>query len=392
MNRALFFAALVFASCSDITPLPDSGIDIPDAGRVTDCFAPSPADGPRRLVASHPVSNDGGQDDNRFEVFDVSSTGAVTVTGKQFRMGTASDYVSPIAFTPDGRVGFAPHDDGKIGVFRFEGDDVVVVHAAFDPEISAKKVTFLAESQKLLVVDFNALANGGGLYTFDVACDGSLSNRQLLLAADVPTSVVTFDGKALVAARSVGTSATMQDVHLVDLASKTVLSSATGFPDRDAISASISISRDRRLVAVPDFNAFAGGNRVGFLELNGNTLTSRGVLDVSSAIAVAFSPFADRALVVRSDSTSNFMSADWNATTLTGFTLNSFDYVHAKPQLPGIPTMITRGALEGRVFVGTLDSIRQVQFERDGRITDVSNTRASGTDLEQIIGVIGITP
>lgn len=387
MNRALLIAALAFAGCSDVTPLPDAGVEVPDSGMTVDCFAPSPADGPRKVVASHPVSNDGGVRDNRFEVFDLSASGELRTTSKFFRMGRAGDFTSPIEFTPDGRIGFAAQDDGKIGVFRFEGDSVVVVHEAFDSGISPGKLFFIAATHKLLTNDFNTTDNGGGLYTFDVACDGTLSNRQLVLAGDVPSAAVLFDDKALVTGRSLGTSATMQDLHLVDMSTKSVLTSTTGFPDRDAIAPSVSVSRDRKLIALPD-NGFIIGSRIAFFELNGNTITSRGVLDVTSPIAVAFSPFADVGLVVQSDGADHYRRLTWGSS----FTVAPITYVHARPQLPAVPVMIKRGALEGRVLIGELDAIRQLQFERDGSITDVSKTDASGVSLDKSIGVIGVTP
>ena len=40
----------------------------------------------------------------------------------------------------------------------------------------------------------------------------------------------------------------------------------------------------------------------------------------------------------------------------------------------------------------SLDAIRQLQFERDGGITDVSSTPAGLTGNVQILGTIGVTP
>ena len=67
-------------------------------------------------------------------------------------------------------------------------------------------------------------------------------------------------------------------------------------------------------------------------------------------------------------------------------------YTHGRPQLPSPPLMLERGALRGRVLVGELDSVRQLQLESNGSITDVSKTPVSGTGSGQIIGAIGVSP
>jgi hypothetical protein len=54
--------------------------------------------------------------------------------------------------------------------------------------------------------------------------------------------------------------------------------------------------------------------------------------------------------------------------------------------------VIDRGSLNGRVLVPALSSIRQLQFEADGGIRDVSNTPASFTGSMQSIGALGVQP
>lgn len=373
----------------------DAGVIVTDGG-VTCVFTPSSPNALRKVVVSHPFPDDGGTRDNRYEVFDLTSSGMLTANGPQFRMGRSSDYSSPIVFTPDGRIGFVTQEQGTIGVFRFDEGGVVVVHAAFVTGFSPGKLIFLPATSQLLATDFNTQNNGGGLYSIDVGCDGSLSNVRLVLAGNNASAELRLKSTntTLVASRSLGTSPMMQDLHVVDIASLTaaaVTTSTTGFPDRDAIPPSISASRDLRVIALPD-NGFLAGSRIAFFELNGSTVTSRAVVTTPNPAGVAFSPFGDVGLVVNTDGADHYRRLTWDS-ALTTFTIGgALTYVHGRPQLPTVPVMIDRGLLEGRVLIGELDAIRQLQFETDGGITDVSSTPVSGTGSAQIVGTFGVTP
>lgn len=395
MKQLFSVMAVVLCACGE-TPNPDAGVDAAvdfDAG----CLAMvTPADGVRRLVVSHPYPDDGGSEDNRFEVFTVAADGVLTATGTQFRMGVAGDYTSPIIFTTDGRIGFVAQDDGTIGVFRFEGTNVVVVNAAFNGNFSAGKLLLQPSGDKLWVTDFNTQNNGGGLYSVDIGCDGALSNVQWVLPGNNASGAVFLRDRAelVVSARSLASSAVMQDVHVVDVTQPTapvVLSSTTGFPDRDAIPPMLAVSRGARFVAAPD-TGFGAGNRVAFFEKTGTVLTSRGVMNVDAPGGIAFSPFADEGVVMSTDGSDAYTRFGWNTAGTTFSVLGRVPYTYGRPQLPGAPVMISRGQLEGRMFIAELDSIRQLQFNRDGGITDVSKTPASGTGSAQILGVIGVTP
>lgn len=376
---------------------PDAGQPPVDAGSPDGgcSFFPTPDNAERRVVVSHPFPGDGGSRDNRWEVFTLSPSGTLTPTGTFFRMGRSTDPSSPIVFTADGRIGLAAQEDGTIGVFRFDGLNVTIVHQAFTGAFSAGKLIMQPSGNRLWVLDFNTQNNGGGVYTVDIACDGTLSNEQYVLPGNNASAGVLLAAaqQLLVAARSLPSTPMMQDLHLVDISQPTpiVRTSTTGFPDRDAIAPTLWVSRDERFVAMPD-NGFGVGNRIAFFERVGTVLTARQVVPTNAPMSVTFSPFADLGLVVNSDGADQFRKLTWNAAGSTFNVSAPIAYVHGRPQLPSAPVMITRGPLTGRMLVAELDAIRQLQFEVDGGLTDVSTTPAGGTGNEQILGTIGVVP
>ena len=380
-------------------PAADAGeqdAGVPDAGTVDAGCARvlAPADAPRVVAVSHPFPSDGGSRDNRYELFTLSSDGTLTPRGEEFRMRRASGAAGFITFTPDGKVGLAPQDDGSLGVFRVEADGgVTVVHAAYAGGFSAGQVLVEPSGARAWVTDFNVQANGGGLYSVDIGCDGSLSNPRRVLAGNNASAAAWIEpgGRALVASRSLGTSPVDQDVHVADLDAGTVLASTTAFPDRDAIPPTVSISADGRWVALPDTSYFVPQQRVAFLELVGGAPVARQVLDVDSPVGVAFSPFGSGGLLVQSDATDAFRRVTFNGSSFA-ISSNTLSYAHGRPQLPTPPVVLERGALRGRVLVGELDALRQLQFNQDGSITDVSKTKVSGSGSAQVVGSIGVSP
>ena len=100
--------------------------------------------------------------------------------------------------------------------------------------------------------------------------------------------------------------------------------------------------------------------------------------------------FSDDALVVNSDGTDAYRMLALDAGTWA--VTPPLVYAHGSPQLPGAPLLMTRGQLNGRVFIAELDSVRELRFEPDGGVTDVSKTAASGTGNEQILGTLGVAP
>lgn len=368
-------------------------------GTTTDAGCPralAPADRTRYLVASHPFPSDGGSRDDLYEVFSVSPSGAVASTGRFFRMGRANDYTSPIVFTPDGVVGIAAQENGTLGVFTLDSAGVpTVVHAAFDPAgASSGKLLMHPAGNSLFLTDFNTQNNGGGLYRVDIGCDGTLLNPRQVLPGNNAAAATWLPNQEflVVASRDLQGSPAMQDLHLVDVATSppVVRASSTGFPDRDAIPPTVSVSADGRWIVLPD-TGFSGGDRLAVFERSGTTLTARQVLTTASPVAVVFSPFDTTGLVVNSDTADHFrrFTFDGGAFAVAATPL---PYTFGRPELPGAPVMIDRGALTGRLFVPELLAVRQLQFERDGGITDVAKTPAGGTGSGQILGTLGIQP
>ena len=377
---------------------PESGPDAGNPGGIdAGCVrALAPENAPRAVAVSHPFPSDGGTRDNRYELFTLASDGTLSSRNVEFRMGRASVASGVITFTPDGKVGLAPQDDGSIGVFRLEADGgVTVVQAAFAPGFSAGQVLMDPSGTRAWVTDFNVQSNGGGLYAVDIGCDGTLSNAQRVLPGNNASAAAWLvpGSRAVVASRSLGTSPLAQDLHLADLDAGTVLSSTTGFPDRDGVPPMVSVSADGRWVALPDNSYFVDPQRVAFFEVWNGALVSRQVLNITAPVGVAFSPFGNNGLLVQSDTADAYRAVSFNAST-QAFSLASspLTYTHGRPQLPGPPLLLERGALRGRVLVGELDSLRQLQFQPYGTLTDVSETPASGTGSAQIVGAIGVSP
>ncbi len=311
-------------------------------------------------------------------------------------MGVANASDAFITFTPDGTIGIVPQDDGSLGVFRFDdGGTPVVVHAGFMGGFYAGKVLMDPSGAFAWVLDQDTTGNGGGVYQVAIACDGTLTSYGRALAGDGPSAVSRLNGnpnQAIAAARTlVGASSALDTVHLLDVSGNPpyVLTSAAGFPDTDAIPPGVAVSRADHWVAVPD-NGLIAGNRIAVLELDAGQLVPLQLVTTSNPMGVAFSPFSDDALVVNSDGTDAYRRLTLDAGTWA--VTAPLTYAHGSPQLPGAPLLMTRGQLNGRVFIAELDSVRELQFEADGGLTDLSKTPASGTGNEQILGTLGVAP
>ncbi|MFO0597847.1 MAG: hypothetical protein U0228_21275 [Myxococcaceae bacterium] len=374
----------------------DAGTDAGTLDAGTLCqFTPAPIDGTRHVVVSHPFPDDGGTRDNQWELFSLSSTGTLTPTGTFWRMGRTSDPSAPVVFTPDGRIGFAAQEDGTIGIFKVESNTVTVINPRLAGAFSAGKLVLDPAGNRLWVLDFNTQNNGGGLYRLDIDCSGNLFNEQYVFPGNNAAAATYLPtAKTLVVAtRSLGTSAMMQDLVQVDLSGPTPAlgSSNTGFPDRDAIAPTVSATLDEHVVAMPD-NGFSVGSRIAFFGLSAGTLTARQVVNTTNPISVTFSPFADVGMVVNTDGADQFRRVTWNAGATLFVVSAPLTYAFGRPQLPSAPVMITRGMLTGNMLVAELDAIRQLRFETDGGITDVAKVSAGGTGSGQILGTIGVSP
>jgi hypothetical protein len=383
------------------------------------CHAtPADANAARKIVVSHPFGA-AGNPASDFEVFDLSATGAITQPGVHFRLGPTS--LGEIAFTPDGAVGLVAEDDGSLGVFRFDGAGAPhVVAASLAGSYYATAVVMDPSGARAYIVDDQTAGNGGGIYAVSIACDGTVTDDGLLAGAELPAAVVPLaSGRAVVAAKSflgvprladggasdasldapvpVDGGVTANDAVLVPWpGASAVLAYANPFGDDLAIVSSAAATNDGRYVLIGDNSQFSGiPNRVGVVDVSAGGLSAGALVEnVNDPETLVASPFDDTVLVT---------SAFGNAIFVLGLTTDggagAFDlvgpvaYVGAAPQLPGPAVMITRGSLEGRVFVAENLAIRQLQFATAGRVTDLGPTAAGDPSANTTItGAIGVQP
>ena len=355
------------------------------------------ADRARKLVASHPFPNDGGSSDNRFEVFDVSTSGAVTTTGQFFRMGVATSGQALITFTPDGTIGLVVQDDGTLGVFRFDdGGTAVIVDPGFNGGFYATQILMSSTGQTAWVLDQDTPGNGGGIYQVALGCDGTPTALGKVLAGDNPTAgawLHTQAATAMIAARGLGP-IDGGSAYLVDFSpgSPQVVGVVSAFPDADALVPTLALSEDDAWAVLPDNGIFAG-DRIALLAADAGIFSPVQLLTSLGPIGAAFSPFTRRGLVVNTDGHDAYRSLDYSSGAMPWSVASSpLPYVNGAPQLPAAPDLLDRGPLQGTMFIAELDAVRVLRFAADGGIVDVSRTSAGGTDNEQVLGTLGVQP
>jgi hypothetical protein len=358
---------------------------------------PGPADGPRKVVVGHPYDANSAAS-KVWEVLNLDATGTLSPTGTTFEMGRA--FWGEVAFTPDGKVGIAVHDDGTLGVFRFEDDGTpTVVHASFKGAFYAGSLVMDPSGESAWVLDENWRENGGGLYRISIGCDGTLTDLGLAAPSKLARGMVRLGqtpNHAVLASTDVLTSKTGDNAHLLDLggAAPALLGGAPAFPDDEAIVSAIARTHDDHFVLIGDNSEFASvPNRVAVVAVSGNAVTATQVLTpIEDPVSIVTSPFDNAALVI-SGYGNAFFALGYDAGNANApFTVKGeLTYVGKKPQLPANGVLIERGALRGRVYVAENSGVRQVRFEQNGSITDLG-LFSLGTGIENIPGAIGVTP
>jgi hypothetical protein len=358
-----------------------------DSGLLRCPRTPGPADGTRRVLISHPFDKDGNKAKG-FELLSLSAAGVLTRPGVTFEMGVALE--SNIAFTPDGAVALVAQDDGTVGVVRFEASGPVVVHAAYKGSFYAGRVVMDPRGDRAYVLDTNTTSNKGGIYLVDIACDGSLTDRGLFLAAGSPSAMTLMpSGTDAVIATNDMTVAFAGDTIFANLGGPKVAALGTSFPEGGAITSDIAVMPDGKYALVTDPGVVVG-NRVAMVELPG--VTSRGILSLPNPAAVVASPFGNAALVMSSDGTDGIRLLRYSGDAAAPFSVVSeITYVHGKPELPSFTASITRGALMGTVLVAENVAVRGLAFHADGGVTDAFKV-TFGTGVENVVGVIGTQP
>jgi hypothetical protein len=373
-----------------------------DGGRRCE-RAPAPADRERFVVVSHYFDADGVEDD-RYQVLSLSEDGELSHTGETFRMRTATR--GRIVFTPDGQVGYVAQEDGSLGIFQLSEDgSVQVLREQLEGDFYARRLVMTPTGDRLWVIDAQVRDNGGGIWSFDIGCDGRLVRPEQRLEGELPYQLVLLDGgRALVAARNVlGTEASPastpgDDVHLLTgwPSSPAVAGGADAFGDDDAIVPSAEVTADGRFALFGDNASFAGvGARVAVVSVGEADLAPVQVLSgIPDPTSIVASPFDDAALVVSGLDGDALYVLDYEPEADPPFSnRGELAYEGAGPRLPDTAVLIDRGRLRGRVLVSQVSEIRQVQFEGEGRVTDLGIFNLGGDDdIDQIIGAMGVQP
>jgi hypothetical protein len=366
-------------------PGADAAIDAASAADAMVCPREmAAADRTRKLVVSRPYGV-GGSHARTYEVLDLLPTGELVPGLATFELGRST--LGRIAFTPDGAVGIVAQEDGSLGVFRFDQDGTpVVVHAAFTGSFYATQVVMDALGERAFVVDENWRENGGGIYAVRIGCDGALVDEGLLLPAKLPAALIVDHGRdrALLASVDVADSPAGHEAHVLSwTAPPSRLSGIDVFSDDEMIMSEAALTADGRWLLIGDNGQFSTyPNRVAIIEVQGDTLTRRQVIEIEDPISIVAAPGGALALVA-----SGFGDALWVLSRgPDGFTAREL----GSSPLPGTAVVIERGALTGRVFLGDNDGIRRLRFTEEG-VEDLGTT-ALGTGIEAVPGSIGVQP
>ena len=396
MRKLVFLVGLAACGGDDAVTTVDAPVD---ASNISGCpRTPSAPDRARYVVVSRPYDAAGAQAGG-YEVLGLSVTGALTRPGRLFTMGRA--VTGTIAFTPDGEVGIAALDNGKLGVFRLDPSGTpTVVHAELGGAFYASRLVIEERGDRALIIDGNTRENGGGIYLMTIGCDGTLTEHGKLAPGKSPGGIA-FGGSALAGVPAVVAAADLLDsppadnVHLLDWSDTPVrIVGIDAFGDNLAIVGGTALTHTGTTFLVGDVSQFSGlPNRVAVVSIDNGLhpkLTARPTLMVEDPEAIAASPFDDTAVVASAFGDALFVldaAGPAGAWRVRG----QVTYNGAAPMLPGDFATIDRGALRGRVLVSENVSVRQLAFRTAGVVEDLGSL-AFGSGLQNISGAIGVTP
>jgi hypothetical protein len=349
-----------------------------------------------RCVVSHPYDVDGGTS-NAYEVLTLSEDGRLTA-GPSFEMGRAQ--LGRIAFTPDGRVGIAPQEDGSLGVFRLDDDGrPTVVNRAFHGSFFASAVIMHPSGESAWVLDSQWAKHGGGIYEIRIEPNGALRDDGLQVEAKLPYGMLRLpaqDGREkgghrfVLASYDILGSSKTTGLHLVDLAEEPRrLASVDVFGDYDAIMSSMAITSDGRYVLVGDSNGYSGvPNRIAVVSLEGDRPTMiQAFTPILDPVAIVASPFGGPVLVVSGFGDAVYVLDYDPEDRYAPFSYRGeLDYVGERPGLPSCAVRIEEGRLAGHVLIGENGGIRQLDFVPSGE--GVIDRGIHG--LETAAGAVGI--
>ncbi|MEO6775347.1 MAG: hypothetical protein ABI467_20455 [Kofleriaceae bacterium] len=404
MRRTIFLLVLVGCGGNDAAgthPVQDAMpmLDGAGSGSATTCGRTLAPDGARHVVVSKPYTA-ASDPAPTYEVLALSAAGELTrpPTPATFAMHNTSS--GAIQFTPDGKVGLVPQQDGTVGVFALAGDGTPsVIDPGFGMGMfSASRVVVDPSGDFAYVLDSDTTANGGGIYALRLGCDGTPSLIGKLAAASTPNGLVLAGDRAFVATgQSVLDAPTGNEAVMLHwsgaLSAPTVDTSSDAFGDDNAIVGGFALSADHKTLLIGDTNAFSGvPNRVGVVSVGADLLVPATVLTpIADPEAIATSPFGNVAIVTSTADGDSIYVLDDGGTNHAWRIRGKVAYAGAGPMLPGDVATIDRGDLEGHVLVAELSSIRQLAFHDDGSVVDLGSLQF-GAGVDQILGAIGVTP
>jgi hypothetical protein len=371
----------------------DAGADAGSGGCPREA---APADRSRKVVVSHPFDSDSNPD-NRYRVLELSSEGELSDSGTVFRMGRSTG--GEIAFTPDGRIGIAPQEDGTLGVFRFDDQgEPVVVHDRFDREfLYASRVVMGPRGDRVWILDTEFEDVGGGLYRAWIGCDGRLSGVDKILPAQLAYHLKTLgDGRAVLAAKGVSGEVGSSDAYLLDGWDGTpeVLDQADAFGDDEAIMNSTAVTSDGQFMLIGDNGELSDPpNRIAIAAIGQDSLSPVQVIsDFRDPNELIASPFGDLVLAVSGYRDAIFAlnyAPDGGDEPFS--VRGELDYEGPRPRLPGEAVMVRRGPLEGLVLVVQTSEVRRLRFEGGGEVTDLGAFDL-GDGVGSLTRAIGVQP
>ncbi len=390
-------ATLLVVACGEVSaPSPGDG----DGGDpdMNPCPRASPAaDRTRKVVISHPFDAGGGAS-SLYEVLELTAAGVLGTTGLTFSLSRAFD--AEIVFTPDGEVGIVAHDDGTLGVFRFnEAGSPEVVHTFFTGDFYAESVVMHPAGDRAYIIDEQWQAHGGGIHTVRIGCDGSLTYEGLLVPTHLGGGMaLTTSGRRVVAAHAMLDAPVGDDVHLASASSPVArVASADLFRDDEQSVTAIALTADERYFLVADGALFAAAHRIGAVEVLTSTLMPVQELALAQRdpTAIVVSPFNNAFLLLTAGSGVDDAFTVWSYDSTDALAPFAYAgevaYHGARPALPAVAAVITRGGLTGRVLVAENLGLRQVQFLADGEVADLGKW-PSGAGPAAIVGALGVQP
>ena len=352
--------------------------------------APKAADRKRFVVVGHASTGPVGTKSNDWEVLDLGVDGALSRPGRTFKMGVPRD--DRIAFTPDGEIGVAAQDDGTLGIFRLDDAGTpTVIESAYKAGFSyASAVTLSPDGTTAYVTNENWPDSGGGVYAFSLGCDGKPKDLGKLIATKNAwggVALLSATDAVVFSRETMGAPAGHQIVRLGLGTTAKVTASVDLFGDDSAIIVARAQSPDGRLVLFVDNSAFDGTERLGVVDTKGGGVAKAHLMDgFPEAASAVVSPAGDAAIV-----------ALWGSDSYAVLKLQpdatppvTLEKKVKGIQVPGALTTVERGALAGRVLIGEVRGLYQLQFEAGG-VKDLG-VYSLGSGVENLISGIGVTP